>query len=343
MIEMNLSCPHGMHEKDMGLALGVFPDKVKDACSWVVEASSAPVFAKLTPNVTDITKIAQAAHEGGVSGITAINTVSGLSGFHTDSTPGRFGVGSHKDTTYGGLCGNTIRPLAFKGVSAIAKFIPGIPIMATGGIDSADVTLQMLYAGASVVQICSAVMNQDFTIIHDLVSGLKAILYMRGRKDLKDWDHGMPPKELQHLEPRTKFGLLEMDRRKADAEKRLKLIVKPLFLRDESKEDAHPLMVRDLVGLGLEHVKTYSELNNREQVIAYVDPDLCLNCGKCFSTCNDNGYQAITFDPVTHVPMVDEDKCTGCGLCESVCPAVNCISFHPRDGFMAPVRNKKDL
>lgn len=343
MIEMNLSCPHGMHEKGMGLELGVYPDKVKQACSWVVEASSVPVFAKLTPNVTDITKIAQAAHEGGASGVTAINTVSGLTGFHTDSTPGRIGVGSHKDMTYGGLCGNNIRPLAFKGVSAIAKRIQGIPIMATGGIDSADVTVQMLYAGASVVQICSAIMNQDFTIIHDLISGLKSTIYMRGRKDLKDWNHGMPPVEQQHRKPRTKFGSRELERRRANTEKHIKLIVKPLIDHEASADVPKPLMVQDLVGLGLDRVKTYSELNNQEQVVAYVDPDICLNCGKCFSTCNDNGYQAISFDPVTHVPVVDKDKCTGCGLCESVCPALNCISFHPRDGFKAPVRNKIDL
>ena len=343
MIEMNLSCPHGMHEKGMGLELGVYPDKVKQACSWVVEASSVPVFAKLTPNVTDITKIAEAAHEGGVAGVTAINTVSGLTGFHTNSTPGRFGVGSHKDMTYGGLCGNNIRPLAFKGVSAIAKRIPGIHIMATGGIDSADVTVQMLYAGASVVQICSAIMNQDFTIIHDLVSGLKSILYMTGRKDLKDWDHGMPPVERQHLEPRTKFGARELERRRANHDRNIKLIVKPLIHCEASTDAPRPLMVQDLIGLGLDHITTYSQLNNQEQVVAYVDPDLCLNCGKCFSTCNDNGYQAISFDPVTHVPVVDEDKCTGCGLCESVCPALNCISLRRRDGYKAPVRNKTDL
>eukprot|EP00049_Salpingoeca_infusionum_P017385 m.352751 g.352751 ORF g.352751 m.352751 type:complete len:997 (-) comp16608_c0_seq1:207-3197(-) len=343
MIEMNLSCPHGMHEKGMGLALGTFPDKVKEACSWVVEVSTVPVFAKLTPNVTDITVIAQAAVDGGCSGVTAINTVSGLTGFHTDATPGRWSVGKKQQMTYGGLCGNVIRPLAFRGVSAIARAIPGLPIMATGGIDSADVTAQMMYAGASVVQICSAIMNQDFTIIHDLITGLKSILYMKGRKDLKDWRHGMPPLEDQRVEPRPKFGPGEEARRAEKTEKALKVIVKPFLDLELSPDQPKPLMVQDLVGLGLEHVKTYSELNNQEQVVAYVDPEICLNCGKCFSTCNDNGYQAITFDPVTHIPIVDEEKCTGCGLCESVCPALNCIQFKPREGFKAPTRFKKDL
>ena len=41
---------------------------------------------------------------------------------------------------------------------------------------------------------------------------------------------------------------------------------------------------------------------------------MCINCGKCYMTCNDSGYQAITFDPVTHFPHVTDD-CTGCTLC----------------------------
>jgi dihydropyrimidine dehydrogenase (NADP+) len=388
IIEMNLSCPHGMHEKGMGLALGVYPDKVRQACSWVAEAAHAynsirnvPVFAKLTPNVTDITVIAQAAYEGGASGVTAINTVSGLVGFHThDASPSRRGVGTALNTTYGGLCGNNIRPLALKGVSAIAKKVPGIPIMATGGVDSADVAVQMMYAGASVVQVCSAVMNQDFTIIHDLVSGLKSILYQKRRRDLRGWDHGMPSLEEQDLEGvvRPKFGPLELERRRVAAEKRMemeggpdicnggaavggakkgdgrggiRIIVKPLAHYDPSAEEAKAgdgplIMVEDLVGNGLDRIQTFSDLNAREQVVAYVaNPDLCLSCGKCYSACNDNGYQAITLDPVTHLPVIDEDQCTGCGLCESVCPALHCLDFRPRaDGaYMAPCRNKRDL
>lgn len=46
-------------------------------------------------------------------------------------------------------------------------------------------------------------------------------------------------------------------------------------------------------------------------------------------TCNDSGYQAITFDPITHIPHVTED-CTGCTLCASVCPIIDCIRMVPR-------------
>ena len=66
--------------------------------------------------------------------------------------------------------------------------------MATGGIDSADSALQFLFCGASVVQICSAVQNQDFTVVQDYITGLKAYLYMQGREDLKQWDFQSPPR-----------------------------------------------------------------------------------------------------------------------------------------------------
>ena len=61
-----------------------------------------------------------------------------------------------------------------KGVSAIARAIPGFPILATGGIDSADVGLQYLHAGASALQVCSAVQNQDYTVVQDYISGKQA-------------------------------------------------------------------------------------------------------------------------------------------------------------------------
>jgi dihydropyrimidine dehydrogenase (NADP+) len=53
--------------------------------------------------------------------------------------------------------------------------------------------------------------------------------------------------------------------------------------------------------------------------------------------CNDSGYQAITFDPMTHLPQVNED-CTGCTLCLSVCPIIDCITMVPRKTVYKPNR-----
>ena len=63
-LELNLSCPHGMGERGMGLACGQNPHLVLNICKWIRSTVRIPFFAKLTPNVTDIVEIATAAKEG---------------------------------------------------------------------------------------------------------------------------------------------------------------------------------------------------------------------------------------------------------------------------------------
>ena len=191
-LELNLSCPHGMGERGMGLACGQDPELVRSICKWIREAVSIPFFAKLTPNVTDITSIAIAAKEGGADGVTATNTVSGLMGLKASGTAWP-AVGYEQKTTYGGVSGLAIKPIALRAVSIIAKKLSGFPILATGGIDSADAGLQFLLAGASLLQVCSAVQNQDFTVIDDYVSGLKALLYLSSIEALREWNGQSPP------------------------------------------------------------------------------------------------------------------------------------------------------
>lgn len=170
-------------ERGMGLACGQDPELVRNICKWVREACPIPFFAKLTPNVTNIVVIAKAAKEGGADGVTAINTVSGLMGLNAKGDKSNWNavggekvkknhlvfvllgeawpaVGIEKRTTYGGVSGNAVRPMALRAISAIANTLPGFPILGTGGIDSADVTMQFLNAGASVMQVSSAIQNQ---------------------------------------------------------------------------------------------------------------------------------------------------------------------------------------
>uniref|UniRef100_A0A3Q4G7B7 dihydropyrimidine dehydrogenase (NADP(+)) n=1 Tax=Neolamprologus brichardi TaxID=32507 RepID=A0A3Q4G7B7_NEOBR len=273
-LELNLSCPHGMGERGMGLACGQDPVLVRNICRWVREAISIPFFAKLTPNVTNIVDIAKAAHEG-ADGVTATNTVSGLMGLKADGAPWP-SVGLEKRTTYGGIS-NAIRPIALRAVSAIARAIPGFPILATGGIDSAESGLQFLHAGASLLQ------------------GLKALLYLKSL-ELKDWDGQSPP--------------------------------------TVSHQKGKP--VPRLESLSLPSFGPYLQ-EKTEQVQALIDEEMCINCGKCYMTCNDSGYQAITFDPETHLPSVT-DSCTGCTLCLSVCPIIDCIKMVKRKTAYKPNR-----
>jgi dihydroorotate dehydrogenase len=89
-------------------------------------------------------------------------------------------VGKMEYTHYGGACGTILRPIALR-VATEVSTTPGfkLEMMATGGIITAEHALAYLrYGGCKVFQICSAVQDHDFTIIGDLISGLKTSLYM---------------------------------------------------------------------------------------------------------------------------------------------------------------------
>lgn len=355
-LELNLSCPHGMGEIGMGLACGTDPKMVKSICEWIKEAVTIPFFPKMTPNVTEILQIASAAKEGGADGVTATNTVSGLMGLKADGTPWPY-VGKEKATTYGGISGNAIRPIALKAVSLIAKALPGYTVLATGGIDSADAGLQYLMAGASVLQVCSAIQNQDFTLIEDYVTGLKTLLYLRSIAELDHWEGQSPPtpihqkgktvppflqgKDLPNFGAylRERYRLLEEHKKTIDL---LALEYHPEAIRPAYKPSRPIPSVKDMIGFALPKIKNHRELSIKEPAVAVICDDMCVNCGKCYMVCNDSGYQAITFDKNTHQVFVT-DNCTGCNLCVSVCPIIDCIQMVPRTTNYSPKRGPYQL
>lgn len=350
-LEVNVSCPHGVKEKGMGLAIGLNPESIKKYSSWITKAVKIPVFIKLTPNITSIVELAKAAYEGGAQGVSVINTVSGLMSLKSDGSPWP-SVGTQKKTTYGGVSGNATRPMALRAVSDIAKNIPGLVIQGVGGVDSADVTMQFINCGASVVQVCSAVQNQDFTVVDDYCTGLKALMYLDER--LPGWDGQSPPtfkhqlgKPVQSLydengEKLPHFGHYKEKRKEILANLHKEGKFKETIIPHHNSSDhingissngknsykQNP-QIKDFIGRSLNHIATYTQLNNKEQVVALIDDDMCINCGKCYMTCADSGYQAITFDAKTHIPKVTDD-CTGCTLCLSVCPIIDCISMVPK-------------
>jgi len=349
-LELNLSCPHGMGERGMGLACGQDPEMVRNICRWVRSVTTIPFFAKLTPNVTNIVAIARAANEGGADGVTATNTVSGLMGLRPDGSAWP-SIGKQKKTTYGGVSGNAIRPIALRAVTAIGRALPGFPILATGGIDSADAGMQFLLGGASALQICSSVQNQDFTVIEDYILGLKALLYMRSIESLKDWMGQSPPTPKHQLgktvsatsevvgKTLSNFGPYLKEKERIIAEHKVNSdILEP---RPEPRKLDGPRFgvpsIQDMIGMALPMVGTYGDLDNTQQKVALIDEDMCINCGKCYMTCNDSGYQAITFNSQTHLPHITDD-CTGCTLCVSVCPIIDCIRMVDRGGPYIPKR-----
>lgn len=350
-LELNLSCPHGTGERGMGMHCGQDPAIVEDITSWVRAVSPIPLFVKITPNVTSVVAIAKAAVAGGADGVTAVNTVSSMQMLKPNSDPWP-AIGSGKRTTFGGMSGNAVRPIALKSVAQIAQQIPGIPILATGGIDSGEVGLQFIHAGASVFQICSAVHNQEFTVVQDYITGLKCLLYLMAKgDDVRNWDGQNPPrvKSLQEIlkcgKHLPRFGEFKKQRtairKEYAANTELSEVEAQQVPSTLDRDLAKPVpTIADQRGRALDRIGTWYQLSLEEQSVAIVDEDLCVNCGKCYMTCNDSGYQAILFDKDTHLPTVTDD-CTGCCLCVSVCPIPDCITMIPRATPHQPIRGSE--
>ncbi len=160
--ELNLSCPHA---KGYGMQLGQDTQIVKEIVNAVVSSTNKPVFAKLTPNATNIGEIARAAVSAGAYGIVAINTVG----------PGLHIVDGHPVLTnqVGGLSGRAITPIGVKCVRDIRQAIgEKIPIIGMGGIFNADDVLGYSKAGANAFGIGSALAGMDDRDIKDYFAAM---------------------------------------------------------------------------------------------------------------------------------------------------------------------------
>jgi dihydroorotate dehydrogenase (NAD+) catalytic subunit len=144
-IELNISCPNVSH----GLDLGIDAAAVARLVRRVRLVSSLPIIAKLTPNVTDIVAIAAAAAEAGADAVSLINTVRGMAVNWRRRRP-------ILANDVGGLSGPAIKPIALRMVWDVARALPELPIIAIGGIATADDALEFLVAGASAVQVGTA-------------------------------------------------------------------------------------------------------------------------------------------------------------------------------------------
>ena len=112
-------------------------------------ATSLPVFAKLSPNVTDLTEIARAAVDAGADGLTLVNTVLALVIDAETRRPVLGGGG-------GGLSGPAIKPVALRAVRTVTRALPDVPVIGTGGVQTGVDAVEMLLAGASAVAVGTA-------------------------------------------------------------------------------------------------------------------------------------------------------------------------------------------
>ena len=173
-VELNVSCPHvsGVSE------IGQDPRVVAKVTRSVKRRVSVPVIVKLSPNVSNIVEIGHSAERAGADAIAAINTVRGMS----IDIRVRMPVLSAK---IGGLSGPAIKPVAIRCVYELAEKVK-LPIIGVGGIASWEDAVEFFLAGASAVQIGTAILQKDLVVFGEVIEGLSTYLEENGFTNVSD-------------------------------------------------------------------------------------------------------------------------------------------------------------
>ena len=172
-VELNLSCPN----VESGFPFAKSPAMARECVRLVRDRIGVPLLAKLAPNVADIAEIALACREGGADGLTLGNTALGMA---LDWRTGRARLGAG----HGGFSGPALKPQAVYLVhTAFAR--TGMPIVAAGGVESAEDVMEFLAAGARAVQVGTATFRNPFAL-REIARRLPGLLEEAGARTVLD-------------------------------------------------------------------------------------------------------------------------------------------------------------
>lgn len=166
-VELNLSCPH---VKGLGAEIGSDPEMVEDIVGELKSRLNIPVFAKLSPNISDMLKIAEAASKA--DALVLINTVRGMA----------IDIHARKpvlSNSYGGLSGKAIKNVGLRYVYQMKKET-GMEIIGVGGIENAEDALEYIMAGASALQVGTALYNHGRGIFGEISTGMQDFMKKEG-------------------------------------------------------------------------------------------------------------------------------------------------------------------
>ncbi len=173
-LEVNISCPN-IHAG--GFCFGWDPQMSADVTRAVRQATTLPVIVKLSPGAVDVVEIAQAVEEAGAEAISLINTLVGMA----------IDVRKRKPVIAngtGGLSGPAVKPVAVRMVYQVAGAV-SVPVIGLGGITSLNDALEFFMAGASAVQLGTAIFVQPNLLI-DLIDQLPLWLAGQGCASIEE-------------------------------------------------------------------------------------------------------------------------------------------------------------
>lgn len=190
-IEVNFSCPHGMPERKMGAAVGQDCRLLEEVCGWINAKATVPVWAKMTPNITDITEPARVALRSGSEGVSAINTIMSVMGIDLKTLRPEPCVEGY--STPGGYSCKAVHPIALGKVMSIAKMMKSefndkdYSLSGIGGVETGGDAAEFILLGANTVQVCTGVMMHGYGLVKRLCEELKDFMKMHNFFSIEDF------------------------------------------------------------------------------------------------------------------------------------------------------------
>lgn len=174
MIELNISCPN---VKQGGAAFGTDCTIAGAVTKVVKDNSDKPVMVKLSPNVTSIVDIAKSVEANGADAVSLINTLLGM---RIDINTGR----PILKNNVGGLSGPAVFPVAVRMVWQVANAV-NIPVCGMGGVSTWEDAVEIMMAGASLVQVGAAIFNDPFAPVK-IIDGLQKFCEDKGINNISE-------------------------------------------------------------------------------------------------------------------------------------------------------------
>ncbi|KAI3463568.1 hypothetical protein Pfo_020231 [Paulownia fortunei] len=187
-MEINFSCPHGMPERKMGAAVGQDCALLEEVCGWINAKATVPVWAKMTPNITDIT---QSSLQTGCEGVSAINTIMSVMGINLDTLRPEPCVEGY--STPGGYSSKAVHPIALAKVMSIAQMMKkefgdkDYSLSAIGGVETGGEAAEFILLGANTVQVCTGVMMHGYGLVKNLCTELQDFMKKHNFSSIEDF------------------------------------------------------------------------------------------------------------------------------------------------------------
>jgi len=199
--EINFSCPHGMPERKMGAAMGQDCEVLQNVCSWIMNKATIPVWAKQTPNITDITIPAQTCMDAGCQGVAAINTIQSVMGINLKTLRPEPSVEGY--STPGGYSSRAVKPIALARVMQLAKLIQerydgGRSLSGIGGVETGADAAEFILLGSDTVQVCTGVMVHGYPLVKTLCGGLGEFMTQHDFSSLSEFKGAALPYFTSH-------------------------------------------------------------------------------------------------------------------------------------------------